>query len=351
MSLSVINDLHCGVVRSGGTTPKSAWALRQWVLRRLDQLLMQIQTDLLILGDLLDTYSVPYYDLLSVIDSLEEWLTENPDRTLFLVPGNHDLSKTTATMSSFQFLCRLLRGKSNVVVLNEPGPLPRHDAYVIPHVVNQEQFNIELDKVPEVGTLYVHCNYDNKFAQKSDHSLNLSADQALKLPVKRIVFAHEHQARTAMNGKVIVIGNQIPTSVADCLGNDAKFFLQVDAKGATSGYQVWGKDEEGAEFVRVDWRDISTKLSPDYGKFIRVEGEAASSEANAVVSAISKLRNTHNAFVITNAVKIEGQKMDGIDQTLEKAQTYDVRSALMKRLSEAQRTVVEKLLAEHGEQA
>lgn len=343
--LTVINDIHAGVVRSGGTTLKTAWALRQFVLSRFSTLLKMVNTDLLILGDLLDAYSIPYTDLLEVYFELQSWCTAHPDCKLFLVPGNHDLSKTVATMSSFQFLTKLLSGLPNVVILDKPGRLKGHDAYIIPHVINQEQFDIEIDKVPDdVATLYLHCNYDNKFAQQSDHSLNLLAARALKLPVKHIVFAHEHQRKKAMNGKVQVIGNQIPSSVADCIGNDAKFMLEVDGDNLTF-HEVWAAKDS---FQRVDWRALGEADAS--AQFIRVEGDAAASEANTVVSAISKLRSKHDAFVITNAVKIEGRGAVGETQSLEKVQSYDVREALMRRLTDAQQAVVKQLLAEHGEE-
>jgi metallophosphoesterase superfamily enzyme len=343
-ALTTINDTHCGAIRSGGTTPQTAWALRQWVLLRFGMLLSLIKTDLLILGDLLDSFSIPYTDLFEVYGHLKKWLRDNPDQTLYLVPGNHDLSKTMATMSSFQFLCKLLQHEKNVVIMDKPGRLRGHDAYVIPHVPNQDLFNIELDKVPDdVGTLYLHCNYDNKFAQKSDHSLNLSMDQAMKLPVRRIVFAHEHQGRTAQGGKVIVIGNQIPTSVADCLGNRVKHMLVVEGD-KIEHVEVW--DEDGS-FWRADWRDLSAV--PSEAQFVRVEGDASAAEAAAVASAVSKLRNQNKtAFVITNAVKIEGRGDEGEAQSLEKVQSFSVFDALMRRLTPAQQAVVKKLMEDNN---
>jgi hypothetical protein len=345
MSLSIINDIHGGVIRSGGATPQTAWLLRLWVIERFKELLAKASgTDLLVLGDLLDTYSIPYLDLLEIIDALVAWLAGNPDSTLFLVPGNHDLSKTTTTMSSFQFLCRLLKANSNrVVILDKPGRVKGHDAYVIPHIINQEQFDIELDKVPDdVANLLVHCNYNNHFAQQADHSLNISEEQAKALPVKRIIFAHEHQRKSALAGKVEIIGNQIPSSVADCLGNNAKYMLEING-GKLVWHETW--KAEGS-FERIDWHDCM-KASAD-SQFIRVEGEAAASEASAVVSAISKLRSAHKAaFVITNAVKIDGRSSDGEAKSLEAVQSYNIMDALKNRLSPAQWSVVAKLLEEN----
>lgn len=340
---NVINDTHCGVVRSAGTTPATAFALRRYVLDSFRNLLTSIDGDLLILGDLFDTANVPYIDLLEVYWALCEWMDEHPDSELILPPGNHDLAKTTTTMSSFQFLCKLLSSNSQVTVMNDAGPadVAGNPGWIIPHVPNQDLFDLELSRVPEgIKYLFVHCNYDNKFAQQMDNSLNMSAEQAAALKVERIIFAHEHQRKEAQNGKVVIIGNQIPSSVSDCLGNDAKYMLRITDK-LLEHIPVW--DRKGS-FVQVDWRETMT--SDPAAQFIRVAGEASTLEAAAVVSAVSKLRNAHGAFVVTNAVKIEGRDSTGEKISLEQAESFDILAALMKRLKPEQAAVVKRLMEE-----
>jgi DNA repair exonuclease SbcCD nuclease subunit len=339
---NVINDTHCGAIRSSGTTPRSAWQLRQYNLQQFGMLLERADGDLLINGDLLDTFSIPYTDLFEVYGMLRSWLAKGHD--LYLPPGNHDLSKTTTTMSSFQFLCKLLESHPNMHIMDEPGEIEvaGQRGWVIPHVTNQDLFDIALSEVPPgIKYLFLHCNYDNKFAMVSDHSLNLSAEQARNLKVERIILGHEHQRNEHQAGKVLVVGNQIPTSIADCLGNDAKYMLRITDK--IEWLPVW---ERSGSFERVDWKDAKS-VSPD-AQFIRVEGEASTIDAAAVASAISKLRSTHNAFVITNAVKIEGRDASGEKISLEQIQNYNILDALMKRLTPAQVVVVKKLMEENN---
>lgn len=342
----VINDTHCGVVRSAGTTPVTALKLRYWVIERFKKLLLEASGgDLLILGDLFDTFNVPYMDVLEVLWALQHWLNASGNGELILVPGNHDLSKTTTTMSSFQFLASILQGNEKVTIMDKPGAVftAGEKSWVIPHLPNQDQFDIALTEVPkDAKFLFLHSNYDNKFAQQQDHSLNLSPDQARACPASTIVLAHEHQRRTELAGKVVVIGNQIPTSVADCLGNDAKYMLRIEPTKREL-VKVW--DREGS-FQRVDWRDLSG-IKPET-QFIRVSGDANTLEAQDIPKIVSKLRSTHSAFVVTNAVKVAGRDNTQEKISLESIQAFDVLKALMKRLNPEQQKVVAKLVEENN---
>lgn len=346
MKLYVINDTHVGAIRAGGTNPASAFALRTYILERLNALLDAcVDGDLLINGDLFDTYNIPYLDLLATFDALVGWLSKNPSCAIHLPAGNHDLSKTTSTMSSFQFLSRLLAKHPRVFAYEEPSRLHGYDDIsVIPHMQNQDIFDIALMRVPkDTKYLFLHCNFDNKFAQQQDHSLNLSVEQAQALSVERIVLGHEHQRSLHLAGKVMVPGNQIPSSVSDCLGNREKF-MTIITDNKMEFVPVWSADES---FERIDWHDLS--MANEHSQFIRVEGEASASEAPAVVALIAKLRQSHKAFVITNAVQIEGRKGEVERTSLEKAQRFDVLTALMTRLKKPEwQAKVRKLLEDHN---
>lgn len=333
---AVINDLHIGVVRAAGTTPNTAYALRQWIIQRLAELLLQASDcDLLVNGDLFDSEHIPYSDLLETYRMFAQWMIDNPESILYLPPGNHDLSRTTTTMSSQQFFTMLLVGMFGerrvvvptqgmaMTVAGDPG-------WVIPHMPNQELFDLELAKVPAVKYLFLHCNFDNKFAVQSDHSLNLSKEQAQGLKVERIVLGHEHQRKMALTGKVMIPGNQFPSSVADCLGNHNKMMTMIRPASDPVPFEMLETWTEDGSFCKANWRELS-EVSPE-AQFVRVEGEAATSEAPAVLTAISKLRKSHNAFVITNAVAIEGRVIGETVQNMEKVANFNVVQALMQLL-------------------
>lgn len=338
MSLTVLNDWHLGAVRTGGTTPATAYQLRLDLLQQFEDTLYGIDTDLMILGDLFDGPDISKADLLRAYQILNAWL-ERTERDLWLVNGNHDLSKNSTNYSSFQFLAALLSTEGayagSVHHITEGTMTPY--GYVIPHVPNQDLFNLEMSKVPECDYLFVHCNYDNGFAAESDHSLNLSREQAEALPVEHIVFGHEHQGRTELGGKVVIVGNQFPSSVSDCLGNVCKYKLDIEADGSYSLRPSWQAEGDYAE---LDWRELT-----DTGaRFIRAVGQASAAEANQAVNAISRFRATSSALVITNAVKIAGvNDAEAFALTHEQVTSFNVREALREFLTDEENQKIDKL--------
>lgn len=343
--LTILNDVHAGVVRNAGTTPRSALALGDFVTDSFGTLVAQTSGDLCILGDLFDQYLVSNSRFLEVFTTLARYV-ESKRGTLHLVAGNHDLSKDSSRLSSFELLGELLKGEDNVRVHMAPGWV-QTGVWVIPHCTNQDVFDLHLAKVP-AGAKYVllHANYNNFHAEKADHSLNVSEAQALSLVEAgaTLVFAHEHQQRYALDKRVVVIGNQIPTSVADCLGPDHKYGMQIKDDGSWELFIVAKVPEL---FARLDWRDLKTPPLTGDIMFIRVEGEASANEAADVVTAISKYRARSDAFVITNAVKIDGvQALEELPDSLESAKSFDVLSAILETLDEHEQAVVKRLLQE-----
>lgn len=355
MKWTVINDLHIGVNRTGGTTAESAAKLRQFALDRYAELL-RLGQRIIINGDMFDAYNIPLSDLLQAYQTTAEWLLSNPGNTVHLIPGNHDLSKNSMNLGSFQLLAHLLVLRFPSMVFYLPGGnwISEGDGiYAISHVANQELFELALSNLPDnVKVLLLHCNFDNVFAGQSDHSLNLSREQA-KVLTKRgitIVMGHEHQGRTLMNDKVILVGNQFPTSVSDCLvhgdgqKDGRKYALVIDGDDMEL-VPTWSFKDDVGGFREVDWRDLAN--APDGPLFIRVSGEASASEAPSVIKAISKFRQNSKAFVITNGVKVEGVAgADELAQSVEDIRSVDVLEMLIETLDEAQAACVRKLLAE-----
>lgn len=338
--LTVFNDNHVGAIRSGGTTPFTAWQLRQYLIEELTQLIKPVKGDMLFNGDLLDTDKIPLQDLMAVFTMFNEWLGNRAaGGKIYLAAGNHDLPRNTQQMSSFQLLCQLLETvhPGRVIPIFEPMHLKEHDAYVIPHLPNQELFNLALQEAVPAKFLFLHCNVDNKFAIEADHSLNLSLDQARELPYDHIIVAHEHQRSEHLKGKVQVVGNQTPSSVADCLGNADKWYVRI-GDGKLEFMQSW---VAAGDFARLDWRN----LSDDGARFIRVEGTATAAEAAEVASRISKFRSKSPALIITNAVKVEGQNdAEELAATSESIKSFDVLEALYRLLTPAEAAVVKQLL-------
>lgn len=303
MNILIINDTHLGVKRQTGTTQYSRQLLQEYMFDLFAELLNATEgRDLLILGDLFDSFNVAKAVEIKVFSMLKQWADGNPDNTLYLVAGNHDLSTDSANISSFENLCVYLREVVEDRVVEIRGGYYRNGSVaVVPHMPNQELFDAELDELlASDGIRYVllHCNYDNHFAKEADHSLNVSAERAAEFAAKgiQLVFAHEHKPRDVGNCRII--GNQIPSSIADCLDNDIKRYATLDDNGLS--YHTFSFVNH---FYReIDWRDVHRST---YKLFMRVTGTAEFHEAAEVLEALSEIRKLHpGAYVIGNAVKV-----------------------------------------------
>lgn len=358
-NLWIFNDLHVGVQRSGGTTESSAAALRRYGHRKHSELL-ELATDgdvVVINGDLSDIFNIELSEAIELYIVAATWLQSRPKGKLVWALGNHDLSKDSAKLGTVAFIGHLLAGQfpDRFQLIKVPTRISK-DVYVLPHVANQETFDLEVSRIPDdVKLVLLHCNYDNTFACQADHSLNLSREQAKSLVKadKFVVLGHEHQGRTLMNDKVIITGNQFPTSVSDCLAHgDAqadgcKYTLRVNLSDIADMELVptWSpKDPEGG-YREIDWRRLAD--APANLGFIRVVGKATSDEAAEVIKAISTLRQAHKAFVITNAVKVDS--VDGVEEleaSIEEIKSVSVIDLLLGMLDEDQQAVVKTLMKE-----
>jgi len=332
MKLTILNDVHLGASRSAGTTPATQQQLKQHLQTSFEALLPE--SDLMILGDLMDKGTISAADLLPVFTGLSSWLVKG--HRLWLVAGNHDLTRTSTDLSSFDLLCSLLlRLYPDTVTVVKGGGVMTDYGYVIPHVANQDLFDLEMAKVPECDYLFVHVNIDNHFAAQSDQSLNLCKDQIVACKAKQVVCAHEHDLRTF--GKVTIPGNQIASSVSDWLNPSDKFFVEIE-DGVLQLVKCADRDEQ---FVQMDWKALAVT---DH-KFVRVIGAAPADESSSVLSAINALRRSHPAFVITNAVTVvsdEGVAVE-FEQNLEAVQAFSVWGALAEVLSADEIKILEGL--------
>ncbi len=366
-SLLILNDLHLGTQRGAGTTPASAAALKQFLFDQTRSILDQHKDkDVLINGDLFDKFSEEESTIEQTFQIFHNWLRKS-GRKLHLAPGNHDFSAKADKLSSFHLLGSILTAAhpDQVTVYAPELSKVQHGVWVIPHCLNQDLFDMELEKAleiaGEIGRLFLHANVMNPFAEQADHSLNVSEEMARRFaetPIQ-LVFAHEHQRRCiSFNGAsisqktsfdpsadIIVMGNQFPSSISDCLPHgkaqeDGRKFAHVLTEGGWEQVETWTNLDN---FTRVDWRDFSTVEDE---MFIRVEGTAEQSEAADVVTAIAKYRSASQAFIITNAVKIAGvSNIEGFDGiSLEDIRKFDVREALLELFEPEERRVLEKCL-------
>lgn len=97
-------------------------------------------------------------------------------------------------------------------------------------------------------------------------------------------------------------------------------------------------------FVEVDWQALSD-VDPGL-QFIRVTGEATALEGENVIKAVSTLRQRHSAFVISNAVKVEGQTLSAevLDNLEEAVKVLDIKGLIMDQLDDAEKVAINELL-------
>lgn len=345
----IINDLHIGVQRTGGTTPQSQVALRNNLRDSVAKLLSTEMGEVTVNGDLFDGFTVDVYEMIKTYEIFSDWLNEVGSRRLNIIQGNHDHNPRGDKVSSFHLLCHFLMARfdEQVRIFDKGYAHVSGNACCIPHMPNQELFNMEVAKAiaegGDGGYLLMHCNYKNGFAENSDHSLNLGDDQvgALIKAGWNLVLGHEHIGYELRGGRVVVVGNQFPSSVADCLGNANKHALRLTDDGHKY-VETWGAANS---FARADWQGLS-EIDGDHYEFIRVEGEASAAQAAEAVSAIAKFRQRSNAFVITNAVKVEGVVAadEMAADSIESIKAFDVLGAIFENLEPREIEVVKGLL-------
>lgn len=357
----ILNDTHLGVKRAAGTTPVSSVRLRKWLQGRFAEFVQNLEEDLIINGDLFDGYDVDKSDVLFCLHTLSFFAKKH---TLYLVAGNHDLSKDSNKLSSFEWLAEVLKvmHPDDVVLIMEPTWIDHQFQYIIPHLVNQQELDVAIAELLDSVVPYAnatgkpikfclfHANYDNHFAAQADHSLNVSQDQALALINAGIlpVFGHEHPKRVVDlgDGDVLCTGNQWPSSISDCIGSTGKYAHRLLPDGNYESIQTWGPGYEGG-YTEIDWRDLDQADTGTCG-FVRITGEATFEEAGEVVAAVARLRQQSEAFVITNAVKIGGAGDDlELAENAEVAQKLDVVNLLLSVLDEKEAARVKEVLNDH----
>jgi DNA repair exonuclease SbcCD nuclease subunit len=308
-------------------------------------------------GDLADQYNLPLSEALEIYETMDQWLQQNPNKGIILACGNHDLSKDSSRLGTVEFVGALLGmkyfGRFSLVA----KPEQFGDIYVVPHLVNQDLLELELSRVPEgVKYLLLHLNWDNRFAAEAEHSLNLDRAQAKALKERGItmILGHEHQGRESLGGKVVVVGSNFPSSIADCMPHgdgqkDGTKRALIIEDGTHRFVPTWTPDDAEGWFARVDWRELKDVEEEGRG-FVRVEGDASEAEAADVIKAISAFRQRSRSFVVANAVKVEqAESLEDIAASIEDIRNVSVLELLLEQLDDAQQAAVRKLLGEAHE--
>lgn len=341
MTTKITTDWHLGVKRVTGTTAASQEALKTYLRTELEAQLDD--RDHLICGDLFSDFTVDAVEVLSTYGIFDKWLTKY-GRNLALVRGNHDYHESAGKISSFDLLGAILSSQfpKQVTVANSITEWKQF--LLVPHLPNNEILNLEVSSLSDVsGKIFVfHTNVDNPFAAETQHSLNLTLEQVKQIVSQgnKVLCGHEHQFRSLVEGNCLILGNSAPSSVADCVGNSTKLFAVADGLDVVLHHHL----QIPNIFAEVRWTDLDS-LNLDGKLFIRVVGDAVNAQAADVMDAIHKFRQRSSAFVITNAVKIEGiAEIESLPETFEAATKFDVMDFVYRQLDSAEAEIIRKIV-------
>lgn len=310
----IIADIHQGLKRKTGVTAESLEQFENDKIKSLVALLAQHEDkEVIVAGDLFDSHNVSLHSVLQVASTL----LDHPKK-VWIIAGNHDLSKNTLKMSSLQFLSEWVTMHStNVEVIFKPTPIgPNHEILAVPHMPNQELFDEAL-KHDTADILITHCNYENGFAVEKDHSLNLTKKQAKKF--KMVISGHEHNARTV--GNVHMLGSFAPCNVGEAASVKCSHVLDPQRMSLTT------EGQSPHTYQEAHWKDMDAALSVD---FLKIVGEATAAEAPTVLSAVAALRKKSSAYMIQNSVTVESIELGDVEgASFESVNTMELLGSIL----------------------
>lgn len=320
MKLLILNDTHLGVKRQAGTTKESRKDLENWMLDEFETILEVIEHDaVLILGDLFDKRNVDEHVMNKVVELLR-------GEEVIIVAGNHDLGGVDDhTMSSAEFVANM----SGSYWLADPEDIFDGALWVVPHMHSQEEFDHAVQICPRDTIMLTHCNIDSPWAH-GDHSLNLSLHQLKDLESRGVdvICGHEHTKREYHNA--YILGNQFPSSIADCLGGDKYAHILED--GAITEIKTWKVDDGYCEIDEPPKHDLP---------FMNVVGECDLTEYASIVKEVANLRKKSDAFIIKNSVKVREFEAD---VTAEEVTQFNVIDMLLEEIDPGYREEVKECL-------
>lgn len=312
----IIADLHQGLNRKTGVTAESLEEFENDKINNLSALMVQHEDkEAIIAGDLFDSSRVSLHAVLQVATVL----LKHPKK-VWIIAGNHDLSKNTLKMSSLAFLSEWLKMQdTNVEVIFKPTPIgASHEILAVPHMPNQGLFDEVLSASSGFSTLITHCNYENNFAVDKDHSLNLTKKQASKF--KMVISGHEHNKRTV--GNTHMLGSFAPCNVGEAAVEKVSHVFDPEA------LSLEPVGQSSHTYQEIHWHDIEAALSVG---FLKVIGEATAAEAPTVLSAVAALRKTSPAYMIQNAVTVQTIELGEIEgASFDSVNTMELLGSILK---------------------
>ena len=213
----LIGDVHLGRKFRNKDIPLDKRGVRENILR----LRFQQYVDLAIksveshtyncvfqLGDLFDSFAVPYEDLLFAYEQLSKFNQSNV--TCYILAGNHDLSKDTNRVSALSMLKRMLGDKCVHIVDKDyqvvHDNLNNEQHVLIPYSHESDsRNNLRPFRVLPGFTSYIYGHFDEPFPAEWQSQFT------------QVYTGHIHKPRT--EGNITVVGSILPLTFAEDANN------------------------------------------------------------------------------------------------------------------------------------
>ena len=228
-----------------------------------------------------------------------------------VLAGNHDLHNTRESIGSLQVVDELLEDTDIIQCpdFGKPfvqfGQLEGMRLILIPHHATQELFDEAVAKASTPAfnglksrAIFLHCNYENKMTEGSDTSLNLTRIQAQSLlEVADYVFlGHEHEPRSLLGDRLIILGNTFPTSFGDI---SDKFYYDLDEKGLRQTC-IW---EKKTGYAKLEYNGDIFPAIPQ-AQFIEVSGTITIDKGVDLAEYLREIWEVSGALMVRNSVSV-----------------------------------------------
>ena len=307
--INIYSDPHIGKNLVSHTTQTSRKRLREFIALNTCMVVDEFGQDGMNLcaGDLFDTYQNSEEVLHSVL-----WAA---DRTDYILAGNHDVVNILDRKGTLDIVgtvfdgkvvpCKFGKPNLRAVSMSMPATEDTPLVVLVPHHSNQKLFEEALEMAESVAdahpgktAMVAHCNYNNDFVN-DDVTLNLTQRHAKKLLkyFDYIFLGHEHNHRTDLDDRLIVVGSPHPTNFGDI---SDKFVVSWDGEGSPVRRQTWSKSKH---YLECHWANLAENITPDH-QWVKLTGEIPPSDIHSLAKFIRDAWKHYEPFAIKSEVKI-----------------------------------------------
>ncbi len=332
-TFTLFTDPHLGTRRAAHTTRESSKRLTDALYQQAKTIVENGQRPIC-LGDLFDR---AFNDEATLVQGYN--IASNCEFTL---AGNHDETNREGNVPSLRAL-----GQMGVTIVAAQGLSEPHfevwtdGIYVVPHHASQDLFQKALAlaandaanlRSGKPAVLMLHCNYAlADFMAKDDATLNLPESLVVRLleHFDLILLGHDHNPRTYLDGRVVILGNTHPTSFSD-ISDKYSYTLEItDDAVALEQRLIWSKK---TGFATLQFGDYEGLAGLHSAEFIEVIGTAGADQAAEVSDFLQEIwRAAPGAYAVRNSVQVAGVSLD--DEDLEPPKLVNLHEKIAQDLA------------------